>query len=111
MKLRLLLSIATVFYTTTVQAASETQLQAISEMGKLNGVALHCRYFDQVQRIKMVLVQNLPKQRMLGEWFEQSTNTAFMNFIESDSECPDALAFVHEVDTAVSQLETVFSNE
>ena len=78
-------------------------------MGELNGIALQCRYDDQVRRIKMVLVINLPKQRALGEWFETSTNQSFMDFMAKDKTCPSAGSFALEVDKAVEQLQAAFA--
>ncbi len=90
------------------QAASENQLSAIAAMGSLNGVALQCRYMDQMQRIKMTLVLHLPKQRELGDWFEQTTNNAFMDFMSKNLSCPDSEAFVEQVDAAIKTIEKTF---
>lgn len=90
------------------QAASDSQLEVISRLGELNGVALQCQYNEQMQNIKRSLVLNLPKQRALGLWFEQSTNTAFMAFINNNSTCPDSQEFARHVAEARNRLETEF---
>ena len=92
----------------SAQAATESQLNAIAKMGELNGVALQCRYMDQMQRIKMTLVLHLPKQRELGDWFESTTSGSFMDFMTKDSACPGALPFIEQVDAAVKEIETTF---
>ncbi len=92
----------------SAHAATENQLNAIAKMGELNGVALHCRYMDQMQRIKMTLVLHLPKQRELGDWFESTTSSSFMDFMAKDSACPGALPFIEQVDAAVKGIETTF---
>ncbi|MCK4708354.1 MAG: hypothetical protein KAU21_07040 [Gammaproteobacteria bacterium] len=100
--------ITALFWLSPVQSATDSQLSAIGDMGRLNGVALQCRYTEQMQRIKMTLVLHLPKQRALGEWFEQTTSTSFMDFMNKGSSCPDSQSFVEQVDTAIKKIEIVF---
>lgn len=89
-------------------ATSDAQLKAIAEMGRLNGIALQCRYLQQVQRIKQELVLNLPKQRPLGDWFEQKTNESFMSFMQDDLNCPPEHDFEQEYQQAVATLKSEF---
>jgi len=91
------------------EAASDGQLKALSDMGRLNAIALQCRYLPQVQRIKRELVLNLPKQRALGDWFEQKTNESFMKFMDNDSGCPAVLDFDQELQQTIDKLETQFN--
>lgn len=97
-----------VLWVSPAQSATDNQLSAIEKMGALNGVALQCRYMDQMQRIKLSLVLHLPKQRALGDWFEKTTNTAFMDFMGDDESCPDSLDFVEQVDAAIKEIELAF---
>jgi hypothetical protein len=90
------------------QAASDSQLDSIAEMGRLNGIALQCRYVTQVQQIKQVLVLNLPKQRALGAWFEEKTNASFMSFMSTNASCPSATEFMQEVNASIISLEAEF---
>lgn len=90
------------------QAASDAQLDAIAELGRLNGIALHCSYVTQVQQIKQALVLNLPKQRALGAWFEDKTNASFMAFISTNASCPSATEFMQEVNASIITLEAAF---
>jgi len=92
-----------------VFADAKTQHAAIARLGVLNGVALQCRYFDQTQRIKRVLVANLPKRRELGLLFEDTTNRSFIAFMQQDASCPGTAAFVERVDSAVSDLEAAYA--
>ncbi len=108
-KIMLLISLSVISWATSLQAMTDSQQQVISSIGKLNGIALQCRYIDQVKRIKMALVESLPKQRMLGEWFEQSTNASFMEFMEKDQVCPAAQLFQLEVDAAIENIKSEFS--
>jgi hypothetical protein len=70
-----------------LNATTDEQRKAIENIGELNGVALQCSYIDKVRLIKLALVKNLPKQRILGQWFEDATNKSFMNFMETGQEC------------------------
>jgi hypothetical protein len=90
-------------------ANTEAQHASISRLGGLNGVALQCRYYDQTERIKIVLIANLPKRRELGLLFEHTTNNSFMSFMQQDRVCPGRAAFVSEVDKAVVRLESAYA--
>ncbi len=94
--------------TFAAQAASDSQLNSIADLGRLNGVALQCRYTTQMQQIKQALVLNLPKQRALGAWFESSTNDSFMAFMSSNASCPSATEFMQQVNAAIITLEAEF---
>jgi len=90
------------------QAASDSQLNSIADLGRLNGVALQCRYTTQMQQIKQALVLNLPKQRALGEWFENKTNDSFMKFMNTNASCPSATEFMQQVNAAILTMESEF---
>jgi hypothetical protein len=90
------------------RAATDSQLNSISDLGRLNGVALQCSYTTQMQQIKQALVLNLPKQRALGEWFENKTNDSFMAFMSTNASCPSAVDFMQEVNAAIITLESEF---
>jgi hypothetical protein len=107
-KLKILALLSALIWQSTAMAASDKQLLAVAEMGRLNGVALQCKYLDQVQEIKRLLVLNLPKERALGDWFEQKTSASYMGFIESKVGCPGLIQFDEALKKATSQLETVF---
>ncbi len=92
------------------EAATNSQLNSIAALGKLNGIALQCNYIEQMQRIKQALVLNLPKKRALGDWFESSTNTAFLNFMNNNNNCGSIAIFTLKVDDAIVELENAFKN-
>lgn len=93
------------------QAATEGQTQSLEKMGKLNGIALGCRYFDQVKTIKKALVQALPKRRELGRIFEAVTDQTYREFIASKTACPSAEAFAADLEAAIQNLNQSFSSE
>jgi len=94
--------------TYAARAASSSQLESIADLGRLNGVALQCRYMTQMQQIKQALVLNLPKQRALGEWFENKTNESFMAFMTTNASCPSATEFMQQVNAAIITLESEY---
>ena len=102
----ILISISSSAFAT--RAATNTQLNSIAELGRLNGVALQCSYTTQMQQIKQALVLNLPKQRALGEWFENKTNDSFMAFMTTNASCPSVVDFMQEVNAAIITLESEF---
>lgn len=108
-KLKLLTLLFALICQSTAMAADDEQLAAIAEMGRLNGVALQCRYLDQTQQIKRLLVLHLPKERALGDWFEQKTSASFMAFMNEQAGCPGLLEFDKSLAQAAKKLETVFN--
>lgn len=88
--------------------AQDEKLDAISALGRLNGIALHCKALAETQRMKRVLVQTLPKRRQLGERFDYETNKSFMAFIEANESCPSPQALSHRVDEALQRLKTAY---
>ena len=102
----ILISISSSAY--AARAATDSQLNSIAELGRLNGVALQCSYTTQMQQIKQALVLNLPKQRALGAWFEEKTNASFMEFMSTNASCPSATEFMQEVNASIITLEAAF---
>jgi hypothetical protein len=81
---------------------------ALSRMGELNGVALACRRFEQTRRIKQALIETLPKQRELGQAFDDDTNDSFMAFVNSGKPCPSPAEFGEQVEEAVEALRQAY---
>ena len=92
----------------TPTLAQDEKLDAISALGDINGIALHCNGLAQTQKIKRALVQTLPKRRQLGELFDYATNKSFMAFIEANSECPSQQALAQRVDKALQRLKAAY---
>ncbi|PVV15905.1 MAG: hypothetical protein B6D82_02365 [gamma proteobacterium symbiont of Ctena orbiculata] len=89
-------------------AQNSEQLAAISTLGRLNGIALHCKALAETQRMKRVLVATLPKRRQLGELFDYETNRSFMAFIEQDEACPSPHSLTLQVDEALERLQSLY---
>ena len=94
--------------TTGAHAVTDMQYQSITRMGELNGIALHCGYMTRVNTIKQAMIENLPKQRSLGQVFEEETNKAFLKEVSSKNDCPDSVQFDQQISQAVQQLSTEF---
>ncbi len=89
-------------------AASEEQLSAIKQLGGANGIALNCGYIGETRRMKRALVTILPKIRILGEAFDQSTNDSFLGMIRTGDPCPAESQLSREVDAGIEHLEALF---
>ncbi|MBV2093750.1 MAG: hypothetical protein AB2731_19775 [Candidatus Thiodiazotropha sp.] len=96
------------FNGTKAIAQQSGQLAAISDLGRLNGIALHCKALGETQRMKRVLVATLPKRRQLGELFDYETNRSFMAFIERDEACPSPQSLTLQVDEALQRLQSLY---
>jgi hypothetical protein len=89
-------------------ADSDAQYAAVKSLGELNGVALHCRYFEQVKKMKAAVVQNAPKERSFGLAFDQSANDAFLAFIAAATPCPGAAGFELQVAQRIDAMRDAF---
>lgn len=94
-----------------LEAAETEQYDVVRQVGQLNGLALNCRYFTEVKRIKKALVKALPKKRDFGKVFEDATNDAFLAFIESGKSCPSAEEFAAQVDDGIELLNKTFTSD
>ncbi|MEW8508433.1 MAG: hypothetical protein AB2598_17190 [Candidatus Thiodiazotropha sp.] len=89
-------------------AQNSEQLAAITALGKLNGVALHCKALGETRRIKQALVATLPKRRQLGELFDYETNRSFMAFIEKNGSCPSPRTLTLQINEALERLQSLY---
>ena len=85
-------------------AGGDERRATVRRMGELNGVALACRYFDQTRRIKRILIDHLPKERALGQLFDEVTNETFLQFVQADRQCPSPATLSGKVDQAEKRL-------
>lgn len=89
-------------------AISDSQTQSILRLGELNGIALKCQYLQQARQIKLSLVQSLPKQRGLGEIYENETNRSFLELINSDKACPGEATIEDMIQKAITNMKQHF---
>lgn len=86
------------------------QHQAVADLGRLNGLALQCKYLDQVRVMKAAVVANAPKQRSYGLAFDEATNEAFLEHIRTGQACPGPAGFAQRVEAAVIELQQAFES-
>ncbi len=89
----------------------DARYQVIADLGRLNGIALHCKYLDQVRNMKEAVVENAPKQRSYGIKFDEATNDGFLAMIQSAQPCPGPAGFSEQVKAAVSELQRIFRQD
>ena len=94
---------------TAVAADEDPRYAALAGLGQLNGVALQCKYIDEMRRMKAAVVRNAPKERSFGLAFDQATNGAFLRFIEQQESCPHPEDFTRRVDQRIDVLRAVFT--
>ena len=89
-------------------AIEEHQFDSIKHLGKLNGIALHCKYIDEVSRLKKAIVEAVPKIEVLGEAFDQETNKSFLETVNSRAACPSKSKLSQQIHNGIEQLEKSF---
>ena len=82
---------------------------AIDALGELNGVALQCKYLDEMRRMKAAVVRNAPKERSFGLAFDEASNRAFLRFIERQESCPHLEDFTRRVGHRIDALRAAFT--
>lgn len=97
--------------TATAQAADQDpRYAAVADLGALNGVALQCKYIDQVRRMKGAVVIHAPKERSFGLAFDQATNDAFLAFARNGEACPTHEGLARQVGHQIDRLAEVFAS-
>ena len=87
----------------------DPRYQAVTGLGELNGVALQCKYLDQVRRMKAAVVASAPKERSYGLAFDQATNDAFLAFIRNQEACPSHDRLERLVGHQIDSMATAFA--
>lgn len=100
-----LLSLATL----AAVAADDPRYAAVEGLGTLNGVALQCKYLDQVRRMKAAVVAHAPKERSFGLAFDQATNEAFLTFVRNNEACPTHDSLERQVGHQIDRMATAFA--
>ncbi len=104
-KAALIAALIGLFAATAAQAnPGEALEQAVTRLGKLNGAALACKQGALSARARETLIELAPKERSIGELFEQATNETFLSSGASGEECPDARTLASQIDLAREEL-------
>lgn len=96
---------------TAALADTQARYDAVRSLGSLNGVALQCKYLDQVARMKKAIVESVPKERSYGLAFEEATNNSFLGFIRERRSCPGPAGFEQAVAERIQQMQQLFSSD
>ena len=92
----------------TVGADQDPRYAAVERLGALNGIALQCKYLDQVRRMKSAVVASAPKERSFGLAFDQATNDAFLAFIRDQAACPAHDSLERQVGHRIDAMKAAF---
>jgi hypothetical protein len=90
-------------------ADDDPRYAAVEGLGALNGVALQCKYLDQVRRMKAAVVAHAPKERSYGLAFDQATNAAFLGFVSNNEACPSHDRLERQVGHRIDQMAAAFA--
>lgn len=93
------------------ESSTDARLDAIQQLGQLNGVALACRYDDAVKRMKHAIIVAAPKERVYGQAFDESSNQGFMAFVQGGQQCPGEFDFVRRVEAAIGEVTKAFDGK
>ena len=94
---------------TAVADESDPRYEAVRGLGALNGVALQCKYIDQVRRMKAAVVASAPKERSFGLAFDEATNDAFLAFIRDGASCPTQATLARRVGHQIDAMRSAFA--
>lgn len=100
--------LASLIATSPVVADADARYDAVKALGRLNGIALRCKYIDQVSRMKQAVVETVPKERSFGLAFDQAANDSFLAFIQEQSPCPGPAGFDIDVTQKIELLQQTF---
>ncbi len=93
-----------------IGADQDPRYLAVQQLGALNGVALQCKYLDQVRRMKAAVVAHAPKERSFGLAFDEATNDAFLAFIKDNASCPTHDALERQVGHQIDAVAAAFAS-
>lgn len=103
--------LASLIVASPVSADADARYDAVKALGRLNGIALQCKYIDQVSRMKQAVVKSVPKERSFGLAFDQAANDSFLEFIQQQSSCPGPAGFEKDVTGQIELLQQLFADQ
>lgn len=89
--------------------SSKEGTQTLESLGRLNGQTLACKQPALSARIRDVVINFVPKERAMGEVFEQATSAAFLKQGTAALPCPDVKTLVEQINELEKQLKISFS--
>ena len=88
--------------------AADEGSAAVTELGKLNGIALACQQPALVARARNAIVTTVPNTRDIGETFAQATNAAYLEQGKGKTPCPDGATLASRVAAGEKRLQAAF---
>lgn len=76
---------------------------SLDSLGQLNGQALACQQMALSARLRTILIEEAPKERSVGEAFEQATQAAYLAQGKGQA-CPDSKTLAKRIDAAAGEL-------
>ena len=92
-------------------AQEDPRYHAVAELGALNGIALQCRYLDEMRRMKAAVVASAPKERSFGLAVDQATEAAYLAGLTERRPCPGPAGFAQRVDAAIATMAGSFEGD
>lgn len=86
-------------------------LDAVKNLGRLNGEALACGQMALVDRIRISVVHGAPKTREVGETFEAATSERFLAFGKDKAACPEGRKLSERIEAAIQAMRTAFAEQ
>jgi hypothetical protein len=81
---------------------------ALSALGQLNGQSLACKQEALSARTRQIVIDVVPKERPLGEIFEQATSAAFLKQGTDGLSCPDSKTLSAQIEAQEKVLKLRF---
>lgn len=95
-----LIGMSIAFSSLAASPAGPESQAAITALGNLNGVALACGQMALSTRLRDILINDAPKEREIGELFEQATHASFLAQGQGDVICPESKALANQIEAA-----------
>lgn len=99
-----LLLLVAVLPAPTFSADAEAGLQAVRDLGGVNGLALACAETKVAARARQLMLAHAPKTRRFGAAYEEATQEAFLAQTRAAGACPDAANLADRLDRLALQL-------
>lgn len=87
-----------------VQASEPENVAVITELGRINGVALACKHLDLAQKAKALVISRGSKTRAIGQAFETATDEAYKAQITQPQTCPGRAAWAVTLEAVTLRL-------
>lgn len=84
---------------------TEAALASVTQLARINGVALACQDMPVASRAKKLMLAHAPKTQRFGSAFEEATHGSYLTQTSGSAACPDSAALSAQLDTVAVQLQ------